>query len=108
MLEIARYLTIYPITNICTIILKMFGKFTLAFIYIISDVNVTESTKPATVTTNATTERTTTMQTTPTMTIRTTKMRKMTKRVLSKKSLANVVYRVVINAKKVPGKFEEE
>ena len=34
----------------------------------ISDVNVTESTKPANMTTNATTERTTPMPTTPTTT----------------------------------------
>ena len=46
----------------------MFGSFTLAFIYTVSDVNVTESTKPANMTTNATTERTTPMPTTPTTT----------------------------------------
>ena len=47
---------------------QMFGSFTLAFVYIIADVNVTESTKPVNMTTNATTERTTPMPTTPTTT----------------------------------------
>ena len=49
-------------------IFEMFGKCTLAFIYIIPDVNGTESTKPANMTTNATIEKTTPMPTTPKMT----------------------------------------
>ena len=46
----------------------MFEGFILASIYIISEVNVTESTTPANMTTNSTTERSTLKPRTPTTT----------------------------------------